>query len=45
MVPRSQNLPLVLAIVEAVRQEIGQLPLHVFGLGNLEVVGRFIKLE
>lgn len=38
LVPRAQNLSLVLAIVEAVRSEIGNLPLHVFGLGSPEMV-------
>ncbi len=38
LVPRAQNSSLVLAIVEAVRSEIGDLPLHVFGLGNPEMV-------
>lgn len=34
LVPRVRDLKLVLSIVEAVRQEIGDRPLHVFGLGN-----------
>jgi helicase len=40
MVPRVRDMKTVLAIVEAVRAEIGGLPLHVFGLGKPEVVGR-----
>lgn len=43
LVPRAQNLPLVLAIVEAVRSEIGSLPLHVFGLGSPEIVQELYK--
>jgi tRNA-guanine family transglycosylase len=38
LVPRSHNLPLVLEMVEAVRGEIGDLPLHVFGLGHPQIV-------
>ena len=36
--PRARDLPAVLAIVEAVREEIGDRPLHVFGLGRPEIV-------
>jgi helicase len=38
LVPRSHNLKLVLSIVEAVKNEIGDLPLHVFGLGHPEII-------
>jgi tRNA-guanine family transglycosylase len=34
LVPRARNWELVSSIVEAVRQEIGDRPLHVFGLGK-----------
>ncbi|MEO0373758.1 MAG: tRNA-guanine transglycosylase [Cyanobacteria bacterium P01_A01_bin.17] len=34
LVPRSRDLNLVLGIVRAVREEIGDLPLHVLGLGH-----------
>jgi tRNA-guanine family transglycosylase len=44
LVPRSQDLPLVLAIVEAVREEIGDLPLHVFGLGKPELVKELFRV-
>ena len=40
LVPRSKNLMLVLEIVEAVKQEIGELPLHVFGLGHPVIIQR-----
>lgn len=36
LVPRSHDTVLVTAIVEAVRGEVGDLPLHVFGLGKPE---------
>lgn len=38
LVPRAGDLNTVLAIVEAVRSEVGDLPLHVFGLGKPEVI-------
>ena len=34
LVPRSQDLNLVLNIIRAVREAIGNLPLHVLGLGH-----------
>jgi len=37
-------LPLVLAIVEAVREEIGDLPLHVFGLGKPAMVKELYRV-
>ena len=36
LVPRAHNLTEVVRIVEAVREEIGDRPLHVFGLGKPE---------
>jgi helicase len=38
LVPRARDLSAVLAIVEAVRNEIGERPLHVFGLGKPEII-------
>jgi helicase len=38
LVPRSHDLKLVLSFVEAVRSEIGDLPLHVFGLGHPQII-------
>ncbi len=38
LVPRSHDLNLVLSIVEAVKNEIGDLPLHVFGLGHPQII-------
>jgi len=38
LVPRAHDPALVLAIVEAVREEIGDRPLHAFGLGKPELV-------
>lgn len=40
LVPRARDIDLVLAIVAAVREEIGGLPLHVFGLGRPDLVER-----
>ncbi|HEV7373539.1 MAG TPA: tRNA-guanine transglycosylase [Pyrinomonadaceae bacterium] len=37
LVPRARDLATVRSIVEAVRTEIGELPLHVFGLGKPEM--------
>lgn len=34
LVPRARNTDLVLDIVRSVREEVGDLPLHVLGLGN-----------
>jgi helicase len=39
LVPRARDLNGVLAIIEAVRSEVGDLPLHVFGLGKPETIG------
>lgn len=38
LVPRFHDMNLVLSIVEAVRNEIGDLPLHIFGLGYPEII-------
>jgi hypothetical protein len=43
LVPRARDLSTVLAIVEAVRGEIGNRPLHVFGLGKPEIVEELYK--
>lgn len=37
LVPRTRDRKLVLSIIEAVRKEIGDLPLHAFGLGKPEL--------
>jgi len=36
LVPRAQDTALIRSVVDAVRGEIGELPLHVFGLGKPE---------
>jgi helicase len=38
LVPRARDLSTLLAIVETVRNEIGERPLHVFGLGKPEII-------
>jgi helicase len=38
LVPRVRDKKLMLSIIEAVRNEVGDLPLHVFGLGHPRVV-------
>jgi tRNA-guanine family transglycosylase len=38
LVPRARDMNLVRSIVDGVRAEVGQLPLHVFGLGNPDTV-------
>jgi helicase len=43
MVPRAHDLGGVLAIVDCVRREIGDLPLHVFGLGKPDVAGALFR--
>jgi hypothetical protein len=43
-VPRAQQVELVLAIARAVREEIGDLPLHVFGLGKPELVQQLFRV-
>jgi helicase len=44
LVPRARDLQMVCAIVEAVRQEIGERPLHVLGLGKPEMVEQLFHL-
>jgi len=44
LVPRARDLRSILAIVEAVRGEIDDRPLHVFGLGKPEVVAALFKV-
>lgn len=44
LVPRAQDRDQVLRIVGAVREEIPDRPLHVFGLGKPELVGRLFDL-
>lgn len=43
LVPRSRDIDLVASIVEAVKNEIGELPVHVFGLGKPETVERLFR--
>lgn len=43
LVPRAHDTSAILAIVEAVRTEIGNRPLHVFGLGNPAMVEKLFK--
>jgi helicase len=43
LVPRARDRGLVLSMVEAVRREIGDLPLHVLGLGKPEIVDALFK--
>ncbi|BCL39660.1 tRNA-guanine transglycosylase [Nostoc sp. MS1] len=38
LVPRVHDIDLVLSIVETVRNEIGDLPLHIFGLGSPDII-------
>ncbi|HEX6292923.1 MAG TPA: tRNA-guanine transglycosylase [Herpetosiphonaceae bacterium] len=38
LVPRVRNVDLIRSIIAAVREEIGRLPVHVFGLGNPDLV-------
>lgn len=43
LVPRSRNLDLVIKIIEAIKSEIPDLPLHVFGLGKPEIVEKLFQ--
>ena len=43
LVPRARNMELVHSIVDAVRAELPDLPLHVFGLGNPQTVRSLFK--
>jgi helicase len=38
LVPRVRNKKLVISMIETVRNEVGDLPLHVFGLGKPEMI-------
>lgn len=44
LVPRARNLSLILPIVEAVRREVPDLPLHVFGLGKPGMTERLFEV-
>lgn len=44
LVPRARDRQLVLGIVEAVRAEIDDRPLHVFGLGHPELVADLFRV-
>lgn len=43
LVPRAQDPDTVLSILEAVRSEVGELPVHVFGLGKPGLVERLFR--
>ncbi|SIO63305.1 tRNA-guanine family transglycosylase [Singulisphaera sp. GP187] len=43
LVPRARDLKAVLEIVDAVRGEIGDRPLHVFGLGKPDIVAELFR--
>jgi tRNA-guanine family transglycosylase len=43
LVPRLKDLKTVLKIVDAVRTEVSELPLHVFGVGNPDTVERLFR--
>ena len=43
MVPRLKNISSVVEIVSSVRSEIGDLPLHVFGVGKPDLVRRLFE--
>jgi helicase len=43
LVPRIRDLDEVMSIVTAVREQIGDRPLHVFGIGKPEVVARLFQ--
>jgi helicase len=43
LVPRARDRQLLLAVVDAVKAEIGDRPLHVFGLGKPEIVEELFK--
>ena len=44
LVPRARDIELITAIVSAVRDEIPDLPLHVFGMGKPEMVERLFAM-
>jgi tRNA-guanine family transglycosylase len=44
LAPRARDVQLIEGMIEAVQNEIGDRPLHVFGLGKPELVSRLFKL-
>ena len=42
--PRARDMQLVEGIIEAVQGEIGDRPLHIFGLGKPDLVSRLFEL-
>lgn len=44
LVPRIRDCDNVFAIIAAVKREINDLPLHVFGIGNPKIVSRLFNL-
>ena len=44
LVPRAKDWDLIQSIVDAVQQEIGESPLHVFGLGKPETTARLFSM-
>ncbi len=45
LVPRARNKKLVFSILEAVRKEIPELPIHAFGLGKPEMLKELFALD
>lgn len=45
LVPRSRDEALIIKIVEAVRYEVGDVPLHVFGLGHPKIIEQLFKFN
>lgn len=43
LVPRVRDKKLMLSIIETVRNEIGDLPLHIFGIGKPETIDHLFK--
>lgn len=43
LVPRVKDRKLVMEIVQSVREEVGELPIHVFGLGRPEMAGDLFR--
>jgi hypothetical protein len=44
LIPRSHDRVTLLAIISAVRSEVGNLPLHVFGLGRPELLQDLVRV-
>jgi tRNA-guanine family transglycosylase len=44
LVPRARNCDLVMSIIAAVQSEVGERPLHVFGLGKPETTSRLFEI-